>query len=260
MNKKEKSDNRRALPKFLGIMLACMVIGALLGESVGYLGGLTSPEEVKEAVSGILVRISPWAQWLLAVGFTAAEILLYRKAKRQFASWDGEDEMVMEQAEWKLSWVLMLTSVHLVLAFTLEGFLQLLGAESLADAVMGLLGFVAAMASCLVMQQKTVDLTRKMNPEKKGSVYDMKFHKKWMDSCDENERRQIGQAAYKAFSVVNGSCVILWLLSVVLGDLLELGPVPMALIMLIFGINQVSFQAEAMKLAGHRESDTEKSA
>ena len=252
MNKREKSDNRRALPKFFGVMLICMVTGALVGASMGYLGGLASPEKIKESVSGVLVRIVPWTQWLLALGFTAAELLLYRKAKQQFTTWDGEDEAHMELAEWKLSWVLMLTSIHLVLAFTLEGFLQLLGAESRGHAILGLAGFLTAMASCIILQQKTVDLIRKMNPEKKGSVYDMKFHKKWMDSCDENEHRQIGQAAYKAFSVVNGSCIFLWVLLVVLGNLLDLGALPMALMMLIFGINQVSFQMEAMRLSRHK--------
>ena len=125
MNKREKSDNRRALPKFFGVMLICMVIGALVGAFMGYMGGLTSPEKIKESVSGVLVRIVPWAQWILALGFTAAELLLYRKAKQQFTTWDGENEAHMELAEWKLSWVLMLTSIHLVLTFTLEGFLQI---------------------------------------------------------------------------------------------------------------------------------------
>ena len=40
-------------------------------------------------------------------------------------------------------------------------------------------------------------LTRRINPEKQGSVYDTKFFEKWVDSCDESEQRQMGQAAFQ---------------------------------------------------------------
>lgn len=48
-----------------------------------------------------------------------------------------------------------------------------------------------------------------MAPEKKTSVYDLKFQKKWMDSCDEAEKILIGKCAYKAFGKTNLTCVIL---------------------------------------------------
>ena len=38
-----------------------------------------------------------------------------------------------------------------------------------------------------------------MNPEKKGSVYDLKFKKKWFESCDEAEKEVIYQSSYKTY-------------------------------------------------------------
>ena len=38
----------------------------------------------------------------------------------------------------------------------------------------------------------------------------MKFQKTWMDSCDEAERAQIGQACYRAYMVGTKVCIFLW--------------------------------------------------
>ncbi|MDY4515087.1 MAG: DUF3169 family protein [Lachnospiraceae bacterium] len=40
--------------------------------------------------------------------------------------------------------------------------------------------------------------TAKPNPEKTASVYDTKFQKKWMDSCDEAEKILIREATIQA--------------------------------------------------------------
>lgn len=43
--------------------------------------------------------------------------------------------------------------------------------------------FLGIMAESILIQQKCVDTIKKMNPEKTASVYDVRFRKKWMDSC-----------------------------------------------------------------------------
>ena len=48
-----------------------------------------------------------------------------------------------------------------------------------------------------------------MNPEKTASVYDTKFQKKWMESCDEAEKIMIGKCAFKAYAATNTVCSIL---------------------------------------------------
>jgi len=42
-----------------------------------------------------------------------------------------------------------------------------------------------------------------MNPEKTASVYDMKFQKKWLETCDEAEKIIVGKCAFKAFNITN---------------------------------------------------------
>lgn len=64
-----------------------------------------------------------------------------------------------------------------------------------------------------MIQQKCVDSAKKTNPEKTVSVYDIKFQKKWMDSCDEAEKIMIGKCAFRASTVTNTVCLILSLIS-----------------------------------------------
>lgn len=121
----------------------------------------------------------------------AVILWLYRGAKGLFESWDGEEETVMDRAEEKLSWGLLVISVQMVLDlffFPAGTIGQGLGA------LWSVLLFVVSLLGLVLAQQKIVDLTRKMNPEKQGSVYDPKFQKKWFESCDEAEQKQIGQA------------------------------------------------------------------
>ena len=98
-------------------------------------------------------------------------------------------------------------------------------------------------------QQKAVDLTRKMNPEKRGSVYDVHFKKKWFQSCDEAEQKQIGQAAYKAFNVVNTACPIAWMVLLLLSFAFNLSILlPAFLVCLLWLLLTVTYCLECIRL------------
>ena len=97
-------------------------------------------------------------------------------------------------------------------------------------------------------QQKTLDLERRMNPEKHGSVYDTKFQKKWLDSCDESERRQIGEASYRAYMVTTRVCLGVWMALTVLGMVFEIGMLPVSVLLLVWGVMQVTYTLECIRL------------
>lgn len=51
--------------------------------------------------------------------------------------------------------------------------------------VLAIVTFLVILAEGVIIQQKVVDINKIMYPEKTASVYDLKFQKKWVDSCDE---------------------------------------------------------------------------
>ena len=163
MSDNVRRDNRRALPKYL---LTILLFG-LLGGVLGFFTGVAGAAGVAETV---LAVCAPWGIVGSAVVLLGAGWYLYAAAKRRFAAWDGEDEDAMDAAEQQLSWALLLTGLVIILDFFFFA-ASIIYDRFLPDLIL----FLASVAVLVVLQQKIVDLERRINPEKRGSVYDMKF-------------------------------------------------------------------------------------
>lgn len=243
-----KRDNRKALPKYLLILLAAAIFGGVMGFAAGWLGHDDLSETLADALANGLITGAPWAMLATSVVSLAVILVLYRGARRLFAGWDGESEEVMDRAGEKLNWALLLTTAQIVLDMFF--FSAAIMGRSMA-ALWAVLGFIVSVFLLIFAQQKVVDLTRRMNPEKQGSVYDLHFRKKWLDSCDEAERREIGEAAYQAFIVTNSVCPFLWLAMVLLNFVFDLGLMPSAMVLLVWGCLQVSYTLACIRIRSH---------
>jgi len=246
---KTKSDNRRALPKFLIVIFISGIIGGILGFLTGLFGFSGASEAAAAVVNGFLKEASFYGIPAFAVVLVGSGWLLYRQAKARFAAWDGEDEAVVEGVEETLNWCMLWSAVHQVLDFFLFSAGVVYYKDDRTMRMLWIVGFfLAAIAANIVLQQKIVDLEKRINPEKRGSVYDLKFQKKWMDSCDEAERRQIGQACYAAYRVTGNVCIGFWLVLVILSFVYDIGVLPLFSVMLIWGVMQVAYVLAGMKL------------
>ncbi len=249
--KSEKSANRKAFPKFMMILLLCALGGGLAGFAVVHFGNSTLPETMQAGFIRIFTAVIPWSIWVSSALLLGASVWMYRKARTIFRHWDGENEDTMERADTQLSWCSLLANLCTVLSFFFFG-AGLQPSISPARFPLFLLSFTLSIAGQVFLGQKAVDLTRKMNPEKQGSVYDMNFQKKWVASCDENEQRQIGQASFKAFNVVNHTCLGLWIILVLLSMVADIGILPIFLVMLLWGVNLMAYLLECIRLGRHK--------
>ena len=114
-NNTVKRDNRKALPKFFLILLGAAVFGGVAGFAAGWMGHDNLSGVVTAAVTGWLTAMAPWAMIVTSAVSLAVILWLYRSAKKLYASWDGEEETAVEQAEEKLSWAMMAAAVQVVL-------------------------------------------------------------------------------------------------------------------------------------------------
>ena len=253
---KQKSENQKALPKFLGILVVAGLIGGVLGGLSGVAGYFwEGHDDLGGTIAHLLGVASPWALALCAAVLLGLGLRQYRKARTAFRSWDGEDEDVMQQAEECLSRTLLLDSLTVIVSF----FFFNAGTEKLpqgsdGNTVLLLVVFLAVIALAILLQQKTVDLTKEMNPE--GSVYDMKFQERWWESCDEAERRQIGQASYKAYITVSRFCPYCWGVLFLGNMVFHYGILPSAVVLVVWAVLTVSYTREAIRL-GRRGQKTE---
>ena len=244
MNDHVKRDNRRALPKYLLTILLYGLLGGVLGFFTGVAGAAGVAETVRQALDRLLAVCAPWGIVASAVILLGAGWYLYAAAKRRFTALDGEDEDTMDDVERQLSWALLLTGLMIVLDFFFFA-ASIIYERFLQDLIL----FLASVAVLVVLQQKIVDLERRINPEKRGSVYDMKFQKTWMDSCDEAERAQIGQACYTAYRMGNKVCVFLWVALLILNFVFDFGLLPIAAVLVVWGVMQTAYALECIRLS-----------
>lgn len=242
-------DNRKNWPKFVAVLIVALFAGRALGTVVTWIMENPSRDEVIRHLGIALGACSPWVV-LCALLFWAGSVVCYRRAKAAFASWNGEDEDVLESTEHLLSWSILWATASQFFAFAAFSVvvsLIPLGYADYLSLLAAIVGLLAVTFLVLLSQQRVVDLTRRINPEKQGSVYDLKFQKKWLASCDEAERQRIGQAAYSSFLVTSRTAMVVWIAMVLVNLYLPIGPLPVLAALIPWGVGQISYLAACLK-------------
>ena len=255
-NEEVRLENKKALPKFILIVALSLVLGGVLGFALVKLNLESFGDTLDAAGLFFTNHISPWLIIALSAVELAVCLPIYFSGKKQLAAWDGEDESVSEAVETKLSVCIGITGLGNVAAFFLlaamfAGFVGNAGTPQMMPAPLffgGLAAFLVDLFAPMVLQQKLVDLTKRLYPEKKGSVYDTKFQKKWFDSCDEAERAIIGQCAFKAYQATARTCMALWVVFALGGMFFNWGFLPALAVCIVWGAGQVVYSYWCLKL------------
>ena len=250
-NDEIKQANRKALPKFIIVVILACLAGGVLGFSVAVFGPDGMAEGLHAAGAAFSRRAAPWLLAVCAVLDPLICLPMYFTSKREAAAWDGEDEAVSDRVERRLSIVLWACSVIFICAMFLLTAAYSGGglADNFSMAFLGIAGFIAVMAETIIFQQKLVDLCKRLYPEKQGSVYDVKFKQKWMDSCDEAEKILIGKCAYKAYSATEAACLVLWLVFTLTALFLNTGFLPVLTVCIIWAVSQSVYCYWSIKLS-----------
>ncbi len=252
-NNEIKKANRKALPKFILIMVICLLVGGSIGFCAAKYGLNTLAGGMKSAGSFFGTYIAPWLMLTIAVILPVVCVLTYRSAKKLLSSWDGENEEISDTVDKKLSIVIWITNAALILSDFLiaasysGGFEAFENENHIVLFIIGITAFFAIMIEAVIIQQKCVDAGKKTNPEKTASVYDPKFQKKWMDSCDEAEKIMIGKCAFKAYAATNAVCTVLSIALAICALIFGIGFLPSLAVCLIWIVNQSVYCREALK-------------
>ena len=207
-----RRSNRKNAPKFALLMLAC----ALLGGVFGYASQNVAPESLRtvlDRISNVLISNAWWLLIAVALFSVACCTALYLRVRQTLVRWDGEDERTGKTMDTLLNGLMGVFNTSFIVAMALFSLFMLSIGETMDKTrfVAGFIAFIVSLIVTVVFQQKSIDMVRRINPEKTASAYDPKFHKKWIADCDERERQQIGQASYIALKVFNTLCPVLFL-------------------------------------------------
>lgn len=256
-----KEDNNK-----IGLFAVILVFSGFAGGVLGAIGmglvnsmeksGLTFVEFWNQLQREFAVPAS-FLLIILDVIFIIISFSYLHKAKKIWKSDMDEDEKY-EVVDRKLSISIVISNVCYFINFAFFGFAFYTGLsfiEGVSESwlhiymrTIDLVVFVATLFINLAIQKSCINLTKLMNPEKKGSIYDMKFDKVWYQSCDEAERMQIGLASYKAFQAVNNTLIVLMVIFVLGAMFFEIGILPIVVITVIALVNNITYGVASIKL------------
>ncbi len=218
-NNKVKVDspeyNKKTKKKFIIIMIigfAIGVLGGILGTiAINFFKGDLADigKWIEENLPYFQTNVVPWILLSFAIICWIIGEVWLKKAKQQIATWDGEDDECIDVADLYLSNVLTVCSVLMISIQFLLGIAtyKLLSViQATGNIGMVLLNIVFYFVSFFItisLQSRAVKTIKEYAPEKKGSIYDSKFQKVWYQSCDEAERKLVGEASYRTIQAMN---------------------------------------------------------
>ena len=241
-----KKADRKALPKFLLILLIAAVVGFAAGDLMAMIeeAGISAlGETLKQFWRASAVWYFPVFTLLLLL----PAFLLTVGVRKKIDALPEDDEVGVNAGvkalDRRLSVSLSLGSFYVVgIYFSLAvGLSNLAGLHFQEGWIIPLIEGVAGIVLLLPVQRRAVTLTQYLYPEKKWSIFDTKFSKVWMESCDEREKMIVYKAAYASYQATGKACVLLFLLIALGSTVFGYGPLPSALILMIWLIQIISY-------------------
>ena len=212
--------------------------------------------DMATVLSAVIKFVSMYANLVLTIFSLIAVVILYRQSKAMFAAWDGEDDDVYKAFEKKLSIDTIIVGVNQILFFVFMavGIIRITEIKAkgtvlfdVISMVIFLVGIVASLIFTVIAQQRIVNLEKEINPEKRGSVFDTKFQKKWFESCDEAERQQIFEAAFASYKAVNNACMIIIFICLFGVKLWNFGVLPICIVGIIWLVSVLSYSIKCIE-------------
>ena len=251
MNEAVRVENKKEDKKFFGkflIILACsFVVGIVAGFGMAFMKAVDAATVISDAIYGFVTAVAPYVSVAFVLVMGTVLLFAYSTSKKWIAAWDGENEEEYQKIDNFLGNILSAFNIGTVITyfFFAVGFEDILGRSGMADACY-LLGFIAALALIIFGQNVIINLTKEMNPEKKGSVYDTKFIDKWEDSCDEAEKILIYKSAYKTYVMMSHVFIGLWVFCVFGSHVFSWGLMPVTMVSVLW-LCQICFYTHYSK-------------
>lgn len=249
MDKKENS-------KKIGIKFAITMICSLFA---GIITGILAAKYGKKSISVVDISntlIIPVTVLfcLISVGLFIASYVIYVRSQKEFRNWDGKDEDLLSKIEEKLSYPLLFSGIAQAVAYGFFPTIMWMGDQADIDKILlsaagfvGAVMFILTFVWVLTLQHYIVKFLKLVNPEKKGSIFETDFNKKWLNSCDEAQKMQVYRAGFVAYNAGIKCCVALWILSLVGMTALDTGVLPVIMTSIFLLVLTVSYCVECIK-------------
>lgn len=254
--KKEKSE-KRALISFLIFMVIAWTAGFFFGKLAKKGENLAAAKAVFETIQKALIVASPYILLFVNVILILLTFVFFWQVKKLQKEYEKnmDDEFLFDRLEQKLNLPLFTSNLLLISNFFLFSAMVWVieftdyGSkyENLFYALTMIL-FVLVFVSMIMINRAVLQIEKSLNPEKRGSIFDLNFNKVWETSCDEAQKAIMYRAGYMAYKAVNATCVILWIVSFVSLLSFHTGLLPGLCICIIWLVATMTYMKIAAKL------------
>lgn len=259
-----KKEDKKALKKFAWILVLAFFVGIGVGVGSSILGNILDNQAAKDAIVKALQYFFMYGGYVYTTILLIASMVLYKRSRKEYTAWDEEDEDVLTGMETKLSYALWFSNLIMYGSYFFFSAgvwaVDIIGITDAPEQEFASFGFsmgavflhmVYALIAACITQQKAVNLSKEINPEKKGSIYDTKFQDKWLANCDEAERFATYKCSFKTFKTMQITGMILWVVCLV-GQLFFGTGVFATIIVTVFMMIQISvFSVQSIYFAKH---------
>ena len=259
-HERKAAENRVVDKKAFVKFAVLLAVSCMIGFGVGILSAISEGKQnlFFDAVYHIVDVIAPFASIVLTTIVLSVTAIWVAQARKLFMTWDGEDEELIDRVDRKLTYAMILTSVNMILMylfFTLGVYVtdyeDIYQMSTIVRIAANFGGLIYTLFVCTLLQKQIVNLTKEINPEKQGSVYDTKFQKNWLESCDESEKQQVYQAGYKAWQFGGYTCIALWVVCFIGMMSWDFGIMPVLMVLIIWLMMTIRYHVECIRMSKH---------
>ena len=257
MKDTDKKVNKKSNLKIY-IIFAVMILASLLG---GFLAGRLAAVN-KDTLDGInwdhiwwiTADTLPIVYGVLMLATFVVSFVMYGKIKRMIRGWDGENEDVIVDIESRITTASYLPCVIVFVGLVLFPVCIYAVDRTYSDGrgtfltVLSELIFLISMALYCVVEKLVIDEEKKLNPEKKGNIFDINFRRDWEKSSDEAELIAIAKSSKKGFMAGIKGGFVMWMLMFVSMFAFDTGVMPIVAVGLVLIVMYVAYCREFVRL------------
>lgn len=254
--KKEKSE-KKALIIALIFMAIAWTAGFFIGRLAKRAENLEAVKDGLEILKKALITASPYILLFVNVTLILLTLAFFWQAKKLQKEYENnpDDEFLFDRLEQKLNQPIFTSNLLLISNFFLFSamvwvieFTEYGGNYENLFYALTMILFVLAFIIMIIINSAVLQIEKSLNPEKRGSIFDLNFNKVWEASCDEAQKAIMYQAGYMAYKTVNVTCMILWIVAFVSLCSFHTGLLPILCICIIWLVATMTYMKIAAKL------------